>query len=141
MAKPVLAVEGLRIERGGVVILDGITWRVEPRQHWAILGPNGSGKTSMLKALTGYFMPTAGVITVLGGTYGRTDWRELRLRIGLVSSAIRQMIGDGEQAINAVISGKYAMVNYWGKVTPTWLIAPGSTSPRANASASSSAAP
>ncbi len=118
MAKPVLAVEGLRIERAGVVILDGISWRVEPRQHWAILGPNGSGKTSLLRALTGYFMPTAGTITVLGGTYGRTDWRELRLRIGLVSSAIRQMIGDDEVALNAVVSGKYAMVNLWGRVTP-----------------------
>ena len=117
MGNPVLAVEGLRIQRGEIVILDDLSWRVEPGQHWAILGPNGSGKTSLLKALSGYFMPTAGAITVLGGIYGRTDWRDLRLRIGLVSSFIRQMIEEGEPSLNAVISGKYAMVNLWGKVT------------------------
>ena len=117
MGKPVLAVDGLGIQRGGVVILDAVSWRIEPREHWVILGSNGSGKTSLLKALSGYFMPTTGAITVLGGTYGRTDWRDLRLRIGLVSSAIRQMIEEGEPALHAVISGKYAMVNLWRKVT------------------------
>ncbi len=118
MRKPVLAVEGLRIEREGVVILDDVSWRVEPGQHWVILGSNGSGKTSLLKALSGYFMPTAGGVSVLGSVYGRADWRGLRLRIGLVSSAIRQMIEEGETALDAVLSGKYAMVNFWGKAAP-----------------------
>jgi len=56
--RPVLKVEALRIERGDTVIPDEVTWRIDPGQHWAILGPNGSGKTSLLRALTGYLMPT-----------------------------------------------------------------------------------
>lgn len=118
-AAPVLAISGLRIERSGTVILDGVNWRVEPGQHWVILGGNGSGKTSLLSALTGYLMPTAGDISLLGETYGGFDWRELRKRIGIVSSSVRQMMGDDEPAIETVASGKYAMIDFWGKITRT----------------------
>jgi iron complex transport system ATP-binding protein len=113
----ILSVAGLRIERGGTVILRGVNWRVERGQHWVILGANGSGKTSLLSALTGYFMPTAGEICLLGETYGRSDWRELRKHIGLVSSSIRQMMADDEPALETVASGKYAMIAFWGRVT------------------------
>jgi iron complex transport system ATP-binding protein len=104
----------LRIQRGGVGILRGIDWRVRRGEHWAILGANGSGKTSLLSALTGYLMPTGGTISVLGKTFGKTDWRELRKRVGLVSSSIRQMMGDTEPALDTVASGKYAMIDFWG---------------------------
>jgi iron complex transport system ATP-binding protein len=116
-AKPVLSVENLRIERGGTVILRGVNWRVERSQHWVILGANGSGKTSLLSALTGYFMPTAGEISLLGETYGESDWRELRKKIGLVSSSVRQMMADDEPALETVASGKYAMIDFWGRLT------------------------
>lgn len=113
----VLSVEGLHIERSGTVILRGITWQVERGQHWVILGANGSGKTSLLSALTGYLMPTAGMVLLLGQTYGRSDWRELRKKIGLVSSSIRRMMADDEVALETVASGKYAMIDFWGQVT------------------------
>jgi len=113
---PVIEVSGLVVERE-IAILRGIDWRVERGQHWVILGANGSGKTSMLRALTGYLPPTAGTIQVLGETYGRTDWRELRKKVGLVSSSVHQMMPEGESALSAVISGKFAMIGYWGEVS------------------------
>jgi iron complex transport system ATP-binding protein len=118
-SKTILSVSGLCIERGGTVILDGVNWRVGRGQHWVILGANGSGKTSLLSALTGYLMPTSGEISVLGETYGRSDWRELRKNIGLVSSSVRQMMADDESALETVASGKYAMIDFWGRVTRT----------------------
>jgi iron complex transport system ATP-binding protein len=117
--KPILSVESLRIERSGTVILRDVNWRVQRGEHWVILGANGSGKTSLLSALTGYLMPTNGVISVLGETYGQSDWRELRKKIGLVSSSIRQMMSDDELALETVASGKYAMIDFWGRVTRT----------------------
>ncbi|MGH7977278.1 MAG: ABC transporter ATP-binding protein [Limisphaerales bacterium] len=115
--KIILKISNLRIERGGVKILDGVNWRVERGQHWAILGANGSGKTSLLSALTGYLMPTAGEIFLLGKIYGKSDWRELRKKIGIVSSSVRQMMADDEPAIETVASGKYAMIDFWGRLT------------------------
>src|ERR1700761_1866745 len=115
--RSILEVSGLSIQRERTRILDDVSWRVEPGQHWAILGANGSGKTSLLSALTGYFMPTAGEIAVLGRRFGQTDWRELRKHIGLVSSSIRQLMADDEPALESVISGKYAMIDYWGRIS------------------------
>ncbi|HEV2320329.1 MAG TPA: ATP-binding cassette domain-containing protein, partial [Verrucomicrobiae bacterium] len=115
--KPVLEVSNLRVQRGAVTILNGVNWRVEPGQHWAILGANGSGKTSLLSALTGYLMPTAGEILLLGNSYGKSDWRELRKKIGLVSSSVRQMMADDEPALETVASGKFAMIDFRGKLS------------------------
>jgi iron complex transport system ATP-binding protein len=116
-SKTILAVNHLRVRRGGTVILDGVSWRVERGQHWVILGANGSGKTSLLSALTGYLTPTDGEISLLGSHYGQADWRELRKQIGLVSSAVRQMMADDEPALETIASGKYAMIDFWGTLS------------------------
>ncbi len=115
--QPMLSVSRLSIQRGRVHILRNLDWRVLPGEHWAILGANGSGKTSLLSALTGYFMPTAGEISVLGRRFGESDWRELRKHIGLVSSSIRQLMADDEPALETVISGRHAMIDFWGRVS------------------------
>ncbi len=88
--KAILEVSNLCIRRGNVLILDHISWRIERGQHWAMLGANGSGKTSLLSALAGYLNATSGEIEVLGRKFGQTDWRELRKEIGLVSSSVRR---------------------------------------------------
>ena len=113
----ILSVEKLGIVRDGTVILDDVNWRVARGEHWVILGANGSGKTSLLSALTGYLMPTAGGISLLGKIYGEADWRELRKKIGLVSSSVRQRMADEEPALETVASGKYAMIDFWGRLT------------------------
>src|ERR1700704_710439 len=117
MEKSILSVDKLRIVRDGTVILRDVDWRVQRGEHWVILGANGSGKTSLLSALTGYLMPTSGEISLLGETYGESDWRELRKKIGLVSSSVRQMMADEEPALETVASGKYAMIDFWGRLT------------------------
>lgn len=117
--KTILEVTNLRIVREGTVVISDISWRVDHGQHWVILGANGSGKTSLLSALTGYLMPTAGEISLLGEHYGRSDWRELRKKVGIVSSSVRQMMADEEPALETVASGKYAMIDFWGELTRT----------------------
>lgn len=113
----VVEVAGLSVERDGTTILDDVDWRVRQGQNWVILGANGSGKTSLLKALTGYLMPSGGDVRVLGERFGESDWRELRKHIGLVSSSIGQKIPGYENALDTVVSGKDAMIELWGRVT------------------------
>jgi iron complex transport system ATP-binding protein len=110
-------VKDLSIRRAGIRILDGINWTVNAGEHWAILGANGSGKTSLLKALTGYMTPTAGQITVLGEEYGESDWRELRKRIGVVSTSISHLVHDEDAGLEIVAGGRQAMIGYWGKIS------------------------
>ena len=63
--KAILQVSDLSIRRGNTVILENVSWRIDRGQHWAMLGANGSGKTSLLSALTGYLNATSGEIELL----------------------------------------------------------------------------
>ena len=108
--KPVLEVEGVCFRRGRS-ILKNVTWRVEPGQHWCILGPNGCGKTSLINIITGYESATAGRICLDGETFGESDWREVRKRVGLVASTLTTYLEPGEPVIDAVVSGREAMIN------------------------------
>ena len=112
---PVIELSNLTIERDETTILRGINWRVNRGEHWVVLGGNGSGKTTLLSALTGYFAPTRGEIDLLGERYGQAHWPTLRKKIGLVSSSLRQMMADDEPALISVITGKYAMIDLWGR--------------------------
>lgn len=113
----ILEVADLSVYRGRTAILRHVSWRVARGEHWAVLGANGSGKTSLLKALTGYLSPTAGSLALLGRRYGTCDWRELRYKIGMVTSAFVASIPPAEPALETVISGKYAQLDLWHRVT------------------------
>ena len=115
--KSVLDVSGVRVLRGRTTILHDVAWRVRPGENWVILGANGSGKTSLLKVLHGHLPPTAGEIAVLGQRYGASDWRELRLKIGVVMSAFAVAIPPAEIARDTVISGKFAQLDLWARVS------------------------
>lgn len=114
--KPVLDVSNLCVRRGESSLLEAVDWRINPGEHWVLLGANGSGKTSLLKALTGYLSPSAGEYSVLGQRYGASDWRELRLKIGVVTSAFAAAIPPAETALETVMSGKFAQLDLWARV-------------------------
>src|SRR5262245_55214664 len=81
-----LRLPDLRFVRDGSVILDNVSLDVARSQRWLLLGPNGCGKTSLLRIAALYEHPTAGTVDVLGERLGRTDVRVLRRRIGFVSA-------------------------------------------------------
>ena len=109
----ILKVSKLSITRGRTHILRGIDWTVRKGEHWVILGPNGCGKTSLLKSITGYLSPTSGEISLLGEKYGESDWRELRLKLGIVTSALQASIPPAEVGLDTVVSGRYAQLDLW----------------------------
>jgi iron complex transport system ATP-binding protein len=111
-------VDELRVERGETTVLDRVNWSVRRGEHWVILGANGCGKTSLLKVLLGYLTPSEGAIRVLGREYGAFDWRELRCRLGLVSSALQAAVPDHEPALATAVSGRTAQLDLWKDPTP-----------------------
>jgi iron complex transport system ATP-binding protein len=113
----ILSVAGLHVARGRTEILRGVDWRVRKGEHWAILGPNGCGKTSLLKSITGYMAPTEGEIALLGRKYGESDWRDLRILVGIVTSALQASIPPAETALDTVVSGRYAQLDLWAHPT------------------------
>ena len=57
-----------------------------------VLGPNGCGKTTLLRIASLYLHPSRGTVRVLGEELGRCDVRTLRARIGLASQAFADLL-------------------------------------------------
>ena len=117
MAATVFEMENVSVQRNGRKILGEINLTVERDQHWVILGGNGSGKTSLLNVLMGYLTPTTGDVHLRGRedavNSASQSWDDWRKRIGFVRSSISQLIEPAETALEIVLSGRHAMVNYW----------------------------
>lgn len=78
-------VRGLRTVLGGKVIFDGIDLDIPRGRITAIMGPSGTGKTTLLRHITGQLAPDAGEICVDGrqiSGLSRTQMFELREKIG-----------------------------------------------------------
>ncbi|MBN1542801.1 ABC-F family ATP-binding cassette domain-containing protein [candidate division KSB1 bacterium] len=52
----------IRYEIGTRVLLDDVTWAIEPGKHYALVGINGAGKTTLLRVLTGEIQPHSGQV-------------------------------------------------------------------------------
>jgi ABC-2 type transport system ATP-binding protein len=79
LLEPAIAVRDLRVVRGGVEVLHGLTFEVPRGQVTGLLGPSGCGKTTLMRALVGVQIVTGGEVTVLGRPAGDPS---LRRRIG-----------------------------------------------------------
>ena len=104
---------GVRLRRGGRLLVGPVDWQVELDERWVIIGPNGAGKTSLLRIAAAMEYPSAGTATVLGERLGRVDMAELRQRVGLSSSALAQRIPDDEVVRDLVVAAGYAVLGRW----------------------------
>ena len=100
------------VEQGRVVLRD-LDWTARRDQRWVVLGPNGSGKTSILRLLSFTRAPSRGTVTVLGETHGSVDVRQARRRIGLASSALLQRLRPTLSAHEVVVMGADAALEPW----------------------------
>jgi len=79
----VLEVRGLTKRYSNITAVDGVSFRIELGEVYGYLGPNGSGKTTTVKMLTGLLEPTAGAI-FFNGRDIRSDLIGYRQRLGYV---------------------------------------------------------
>lgn len=80
MSEPIVVVEGLWKNFGGVSAVEDLSFTVERGQVYGLLGPNGAGKTTTLRVLMGLERPSRGA-TRLFGTVVTPGCREIR-RVG-----------------------------------------------------------
>jgi ABC-2 type transport system ATP-binding protein len=79
-----IAVDDLRVDRGGRTVLDGVSLTVARGRVVGLLGPSGSGKSTLMRSIVGVQIVRSGSIRVLGEPAGSPA---LRRRIGYATQA------------------------------------------------------
>jgi iron complex transport system ATP-binding protein len=92
-------------------ILKNINWTVDKNEHWAILGLNGSSKSSIPKLIMAENWKATGDLTVRA-RFGIDRIPELRAKIGIVGSFIAEQFRPDIIAENLVLTGRYNSSTY-----------------------------
>jgi ABC-2 type transport system ATP-binding protein len=98
MGEAIVEVEGLvKVFKGEVRALDGLSLAVEPGSVYGLLGPNGAGKTTLVRVLSTLLPPDGGTARVAGVDV-RADPAGVRARIGLAgqSAAVDEVLTGRE---------------------------------------------
>jgi len=95
--------------RGKKIVLDDINLRVQLNEHVALLGPNGCGKSTLIKTITRECYPVAregASITILG----QQDWNvfELRSLLGIVSNDLMSSCTSDACGLDVALSGFFS---------------------------------
>lgn len=87
---PVLVLENISQEFGGLRALDSVNIAVEEREIFGIIGPNGAGKTTLFNIITGIYVPTEGNLLFNGKKINQLSTHNIaRLGIGRTFQNIR----------------------------------------------------
>ena len=89
-----------RYEDDGAPTLEIKGMMIQPGQHVAVLGANGSGKSSLLKLLSGLYAPTEGRILIDGTEMTQIEPRDLRRLIGYLGQDVRLFSGSLRDNLN-----------------------------------------
>jgi len=109
----ILRLSGVSVRRGGRTILGPIDWTIQAGQRWVVVGPNGSGQTTLAQVASTYLWPTTGQVEVLGETIGRVDARELRRRVGYAGAGLETQIDSTLSALDVVVTARHAALAPW----------------------------
>ncbi|MGW4337246.1 branched-chain amino acid ABC transporter ATP-binding protein/permease [Rhodococcus koreensis] len=107
MSGRVLVVAGISKAFGGNQALDNASLRAEPGTITALIGPNGSGKTTMLNMICGFYRPDSGRI-LIGDTEVQGKAPERVAGCGVARTFQTPDIPDGVTVLEAVASGRYS---------------------------------
>jgi branched-chain amino acid transport system ATP-binding protein len=80
MSSPLLKVAGLRKSYGAIAAVAGVSFEVRPGEIFGVIGPNGSGKTTMFNRVLGQIAPDAGSVELNGKDITGLDPLELSRR-------------------------------------------------------------
>jgi len=104
---PALILDDVGVAYGRERVLEGVTGRVERGDAIALIGPNGGGKTTLIKAILGLVPIVAGRVEVLGGTPAAA-----RGRVAYVPQADTLDPEFPVTALDVVIMGRYRRVGW-----------------------------
>src|SRR6476646_4858432 len=106
MSAPLLSVENLRVEFGGIVALADLSFTMEPGQICALIGPNGAGKTTLFNCVSRLYHPSAGRIEFDGHNLLRLPAHRIA-RLGIARTFQNLALFPALTVIENVLVGGY----------------------------------
>lgn len=101
----IISIKNISVQRGGKQVLKNITWNTYKGENWFVMGENGSGKTTLIEILVGYLWAQDGKVCIMGEEFGHTNLRDLRTKVGYVSSWIMKRMQSYTLVEDVVASG------------------------------------
>ncbi len=106
---PLLEFRDIQVMRGQKIVLDDFSLRIEAHEHVAILGPNGCGKSTLIRTITRECYPVArdgSSIAILG--QDSWDVFSLRSKLGIVSNDLMLSCTGDACGRDVVLSGFFS---------------------------------
>jgi iron complex transport system ATP-binding protein len=115
-----LELEHVNVARGEATVLHDVNLRVDAGEHIAILGPNGCGKSTLIKTMTCELYPIAEPGTRVS-IFGRERWdlTELKKRLGVVSPELPGRPTLKTTGRDAVLTGFFSSSTMWPNLVVT----------------------
>lgn len=106
---PLLDLRNIRVMRGETIVLDDFSLRIHSNEHVAVLGPNGCGKSTLIKTITRECYPMVregSSMTILG----QSNWNVFQLRslLGIVSNDLMSSCTGEASGLDVVLSGFFS---------------------------------
>jgi len=105
MPEPLFEAQHLRKRYGDALVVDDVSFRIEPGECLGVIGPNGAGKTTTIRMCLGLTAPDGGTITALGLSMPR-DALKIKSQLGVVSQ-FDSLDPDFSCAENLLVYGRY----------------------------------
>jgi iron complex transport system ATP-binding protein len=109
---PLLETQGLLAGYGPSPVLQGVDFSVHPGELWAVLGPNGTGKSTLLRAVLGVLPWMRGGVRLLGRERAQWEARELARRVAWVPQTFEP--AEGFSGLELVLMGRSPHLGLWG---------------------------
>jgi len=113
-----LELKNICVMRGQTPALDDFSLRIGADEHVAILGPNGCGKSTLIKTITRECYPVArpdSAMTILGEE--SWDVFSLRARLGIVSNDLMASVTGDANGRDVVLSGFFSSISIFSNHT------------------------
>ena len=110
-----LSVEGVSKRFGGLVAVDGLTFGIAQNEVLGLIGPNGSGKTTMLNLISGALKSSGGAIRLYGDDISGCSASEIATRGVARTFQIVRMLPSLTVLENVTAGGVFGHARRWGR--------------------------
>jgi iron complex transport system ATP-binding protein len=112
----ILTCRNLGVRIAGIQVVNRLDLGIRPGEFWGLLGPNGIGKTTLLKCMAGLHEPVAGEVLLESRNIAELPRRLLSRHIGMLQQHTVYVFDSS--VLQTVLTGRHPHLGYWEREGP-----------------------